>query len=68
MPLGTRSIVYLTKLLKPVDMTNFEETFSKWEFELYKFERNNGQALPASVKIAVILHETKGPLQHTCSC
>ena len=33
------------------------------EFDLYKFERDNGQALPESVIIAVILNETKGPLQ-----
>ena len=44
-------------------MNNFEETFSQWEFELNKYERDNGQALPESVKIAVILNETKGPLQ-----
>ena len=63
-PLGTRLMGYLTKLLKPTfDMNNFEETFSQWEFELYKVERDNGQALPESVKIAVILNETKGPLQ-----
>ena len=63
-PLGTRSIGFLTKLFKPTfDMKNFEETYSQWEFELHKFERDNGQALPESVKIAVILNETKGPLQ-----
>ena len=63
-PLGTRLIGYLTKLLKPTfDINNFEETFSQWEFEIYKFERDNGQAFPESVKIAVILNETKGPLQ-----
>ena len=34
-PLGTRSIGYLTKLLKPTfDHNNFEESFSNWEFEL----------------------------------
>ena len=54
-PVGTTSIGYLTKLLKPTfDMNNFEETFSQWEFELNKFERDNGQALPESVKIAVL--------------
>ena len=63
-PLGTRSIGYLAKLLKPTfDMNNFEETFSQWEFELNKFERDNGNTLPESVKIAVLLNETKGPLQ-----
>ena len=65
-PVGTRPIGYLTKLLKPTfDVNNFEETFSQWEFELNKFERDNGQALPESVKIAVLLNETKGPLTTT---
>ena len=35
LPVGTRSIGYLTKLLKPTfDANNFEESFSTWEFEL----------------------------------
>ena len=52
-PLGTRSIVYLTKLLKPTfGMKHFEATFSKY-----------GQAFLDSVKIAVIRNETTGPLQ-----
>ena len=63
-PLGTRSIGYLTKLLKPTfDTNNFEESFATWEFELTRFERDNGQQLPDSVKIAVLLNETTGPLQ-----
>ena len=34
-PVGTRSIGYLTRLLKPnFDNNNFEESFSTWEFEL----------------------------------
>ena len=50
-PLGARSIIYLIKLLKPTfDMTNFEEAFSQWEFEPYKLECDNGQALPESVR------------------
>ena len=54
-PVGTTSIRYLTKLLKPTfNMNNVEETFSQGEFELNKFERDNGQALPESVKIAVL--------------
>jgi hypothetical protein len=33
-PLGTRSIGYLTKLLKPkFDNNNFEESFAQWEYE-----------------------------------
>ena len=52
-PLGTRSIVYLTKLLKPTfGMKHFEATFSQC-----------GQAFLDSVKIAVIRNETTGPLQ-----
>ena len=63
-PLGTRSIGYLTKLLKPTfDNKNFEESFATWEFELTKFERDNGSTLPEAVKIAVFLNETTGPLQ-----
>ena len=63
-PLGTRSIGHLTRLLKPkFDNNNFEESFSTWEFELQRFERDNGQQLPDAVKIAVLLNETTGPLQ-----
>ena len=50
--------------LKPkFDNNNFEESFSTWEFELQRFERDNGQTLPDAVKIAVPLNETSGPFQ-----
>ena len=63
-PVGTRSIGYLTKLLKPTfDTNNFEESFSTWEFELARYERDNNAQLPDQVKIAVLMNETKGPLQ-----
>ena len=63
-PLGTRSIGYLTKLLKPTfDSNNFEESFSNWEFELSRYERDNNTALPDQIKIAVLMNETSGPLQ-----
>ena len=63
-PLGTRSIGHLTRLLKPTfDKNNFDTSFSTWEFELQRFERDNGQTLSDSVKIAVLLNETSGPLQ-----
>ena len=63
-PVGTRSIGYLTKLLKPtLDPHNFEETFSTWEFELSQFEQDNGTTLPDQVKVAILLNETTGPLQ-----
>ena len=63
-PLGTRSIGYLTKLLKPTfDSNNFEESFSNWEFELSRYERDNNTTLPDQIKIAVLMNETSGPLQ-----
>ena len=63
-PLGTRSIGCLTKLLKPTfDHNNFEESFSNWEFELQHYEAANTTRLPDPVKIAVLMNETKGPLQ-----
>ena len=63
-PLGTRSIGYLTKLLKPTfNHNNFEESFSTWEFEVERCERDNNTQLPDQVKIAVLMNETTGPLQ-----
>ena len=60
LPIGTRSIGYLTRLLKPTfDTNNFEESFSVWEFELNKYERDNNTQLPDAVKIAVLLNETR---------
>ena len=66
LPIGTRSISigYLTKLLQPTfDTNNFEESFSLWGLEPNKYERDNNTQLPDAVKIAVLLNETKGPLQ-----
>ena len=58
--LGTRSI---TRLLKPqLDEQKFEESFTTWEFQLSKYEQDNSTLLDA-VKIAMLLNETKGPLQ-----
>ena len=55
---------YLTKLLKQkFDNNNFEESFSTWEFELARYERDNSAQLPDQVKIAVLMNETTGPLQ-----
>ena len=63
-PLGTRSIGYLTRLLKPTfNHINFEESFSTWEFEVGRYERDNNTQLPDQVKIAVLMNETTGPLQ-----
>ena len=55
-PLGTRSIGYLTKLLKPTfNHNSLEESFSTWEFEVERYERDNNTQLPDQ--------ETTGPLQ-----
>jgi hypothetical protein len=63
-PVGTRSIGYLTKLLKPTfDTNNFEESFSNWEFELHRYERDSTTRLPDPVKIAILMNETTGQLQ-----
>ena len=63
-PLGTRSIGYLTRLLKPqLDEQKFEESFATWEFQLSRYEQDNSTLLPNAVKIAILLNETKGPLQ-----
>jgi hypothetical protein len=64
LPIGTRSISYLTRLLKPTfDNNNFEESFPTWEFELARYERDNNTQLPDAVKIAVLMNETTGALQ-----
>ena len=64
-PLGTRSIGYLARPLKPqLDEQKFEESFATWEFQVAKYERDNNTLLPDAVKIAAtLLNETKGPLQ-----
>ena len=63
-PVGTRSMGYLTKLLKPtLDPNNFEESFAHWEYGLTMFERDNSTTLPDQAKIAILLNETTGPLQ-----
>ena len=61
---GTRSIGYLTKLLTPTfNINNFEESFSNWDFEPSRYERDNTTRLPDPVKIAILMSETTGQLQ-----
>ena len=63
-PLGTRSIGYLTRLLKPqLDEQKFEESFATWGLQLSRYEQDNNTPLPDAVKTAILLNETKGPLQ-----
>ena len=35
----------------------------QWEYDVARYELDNGQALPDTVKIAILLNETKGALQ-----
>ena len=63
-PVGTRSVGYLTKLLKPqFNEQKFEESFATWEFEIAQYESDNKAPIPDNIKIAVLLNETKGALQ-----
>ena len=63
-PVGTRCVGYLTKLLKPqFNEQNFEESLTTWEFETTQYERNNQAPIPDNIKIAVLLNETNGALQ-----
>ena len=50
-PTGTRSVGYLTKLLKPtLDENKFEEAFAQWEHDVQRYEQDNGTPLPEGVK------------------
>ena len=54
----------LSKILKPFfDKGNFEDNFSAWEDEVHKYEKETATSLSDSVKIAVLMNETKGHLQ-----
>jgi hypothetical protein len=60
-PVGTRSVGYFTKLVKPqFNEQKFEKSFTTWEFEIAQYER---APIPDNIKIAVLHNETKGALQ-----
>ena len=42
---------------------NFENDFVKWESEIQKFEKETTSALADSVKIAILMNNTKGDIQ-----
>ena len=64
LPVGTRSVGYLTKLLEPTfNEAQFEEQFLQWEYDINRYEKDNGTALPDGIKIAILLNKTKGALQ-----
>ena len=50
-PIGTRSMGYLTTLLKPnFEEQTLEENFLQWEYDIARYELDNGQALPDTSK------------------
>ena len=60
-PEGTRSIGYLTQLLKPhLEENKFEESFATREFEIARYERDNSAEFPDNNKIAILMNMTKG--------
>ena len=64
LPVGTRSVGYLTKLLEPTfNEAQFEEKILQWEYDINRYEKDNGTALPDGIKIAILLNKTKGALQ-----
>ena len=63
LPVGTRSKGYLITLLKPkFEEQSFEENFLQWEYGVARNELDNRQALPDTVKVAILLDETNGAL------
>ena len=55
---------HLTKLSKPtMDPNNFEDSFSDWEYDVSRFEKDNNTTLPDQMKVAILLNETTKPLQ-----
>ena len=64
LPVGARSVGYLTKLLEPTfNEAQLEEHFLQWEYDINRYEKDNGAALPEGIKIAILLNKTKGALQ-----
>ena len=66
LPVGARSVGYLTKLLEPTfNDAQFEEQFLQWEYDINRYEKDNGTAPPDGIKIEILLNKTKGALlQH----
>ena len=54
----------MAKLLDPTfNEAQFEEQFLRREYDINRYEKDNGAALPDGVKIALPLNKTKGALQ-----
>ena len=63
-PSKAKSVGRLTKILKPdFNMNAFEDTFSSWEDEILKYEKETKTQLSDDVKIGILMTEIKGPLQ-----
>ena len=51
LPVGTRSVGYLTKLLEPTfNEAQFEEQLLQWEYDINRYKKDNGAALPDGKK------------------
>ena len=54
----------MTKPLEPTfNEAQFEEQFLQWAYDINRYEKDNGTALPDGIKIAILLNKTKGALQ-----
>jgi len=63
-PSKARSVGRLSKILKPdFNMNAVEDTFSSWEDEIIKYEKETKTPISDYVKIGILMTEIKGPLQ-----
>jgi len=63
-PGNAKSVGRLSKILRPnLNNGSFEDSFSSWEDEIQKYEKETKSTLSDDVKVAVLLSETRGPLQ-----
>ena len=64
LPSRAKSVGRLTRILKPnFNMDAFEDSFSVWEDDLVKYEKETKTKLSDDIRIAVLMTEIRGPLQ-----
>jgi len=64
LPSRAKAVGRLTRILKPsFNMNAFEDTFSAWEDEITRYEKETQTRLTDEVKIAIIMTEVSGSLQ-----
>ena len=47
------------------DENKFKDTFTSWEFEVARYEKENSTLIPDNIKIVIVLNETKGALDYS---